>query len=96
MTAHMKIKPGREAEFEAVAREMIDAVRAREPGAIYYSLFKSDQPGDYYFMERWADQAAIDAHMTAPHVQEIMPRFMDCIDGDPVMNTYEEIEQDKG
>ena len=96
VTIHLKTKAGREADFEAVAKEMVDAVRANEPGALYYSLFKSDQPGDYYFMERWADQAALDAHMTADHVQAIMPRFMDCVDGDFEMNVYEEIEQNAG
>jgi len=92
-TVYFNIKPGREADFEAAARDMIDGVRANEPGAIFYSLFKSQRDGEYVFMERWADQAALDAHMAGPpHVAAIADRFMDCVIGDPNMTTYEMVE----
>jgi quinol monooxygenase YgiN len=90
VTVYFDIKPGREADFESAATEMIDAVRAKEPGAVFYSLFKSQAEGTYVFMERWADQAALDAHMDGPpHVAAVAPKFMDCIDGDPDMSVYE-------
>ena len=93
VTVHVKVKPGREDEFEAVSKDMVEAVRAKEPGNLFYGLFRTDQPGEYYFMERWENRAAMDAHMTADHVQAIAPKMSDCIDGEPAMSIYEEIEQ---
>lgn len=93
MTARIKIKAGKEAAFEAVGREMVQAVRAKEPGNVFYGLFKTERRGEYVFIERWRDQAAIDAHMAAPHVTALMPRFADCMDGAAEMNRYEEIPQ---
>lgn len=93
-TVYLKVKPGREADFEAVAKEMIDAVRANEPGNEFYSLFRTERDQEYVFVERWHDQAALDAHMTAPHVAALSGRFMDCLDGDPDMTVYDEIPPD--
>lgn len=91
-TVYIKVKEGCEGDFEAVAKEMIDAVRANEPGNEFYSLFRTERPREYVFIERWQDQAAMDAHMTAPHVQEIGPRFMEFVDGEVDMSVYDEIE----
>lgn len=91
-TVYIKVKDGSEQGFEAVAKEMIDAVRANEPGNEFYSLFRTERPREYVFIERWHDQAAMDAHMTAPHVREIGPRFMEYVEGDPDMTVYNEIE----
>ena len=44
VTAYCKVKPGHEEEFEAVARDMVDAVRANEPGNVFYGLFKTERP----------------------------------------------------
>ena len=90
VAVYFNIKPGFEADFEAAARDMIDGVRANEPGALFYSLFKSGREGVYVFMERWENQAALDAHMDGPpHVAAVAGRFMDCVDGDPDMQVFE-------
>lgn len=92
-TARVWIKPGKEADFEAVAREMVDAVRAKEPGNIFYSLFRTERPGEYVFIERWQDREAEKAHQAADHVKVLIPRFMECMARDVEMTIYEEIPQ---
>ncbi|MBI1179019.1 MAG: antibiotic biosynthesis monooxygenase [Alphaproteobacteria bacterium] len=92
VTARVKVKPGKEAAFEAFAKEVIDAVRANEPGNLFYSLFRTERQGEYVFMERWKDQAAVDAHGKAPHMKAALPRFGEFVDGPVELNQYEEIE----
>src|SRR5258705_10088366 len=63
VVATLKVKPGMEREFEAVAKELVAKVNADEPGCRLYALHRLD--GDkptYVFMERYVDQAAVEAH----------------------------------
>ncbi|GEM_PF-472968 len=86
---YFDIKPGQEEAFEAAGADMMAGVHANEPGALFYRLFKSSQPGKYVFMERWASQAALDEHMAGPpHVAAVAERFMACVEGDPDMQVY--------
>jgi quinol monooxygenase YgiN len=75
VTAFCTIKPGTEAEWEAIMREMVDATHANEPGNVFYGCFKTENEGEYVFMERWASREAVDAHGKTAHVAEIAPRF---------------------
>ena len=62
VVAKLTIKPGTEKEFEAVAKELVAKVQAGEPGCKLYVLHKSETPNVYVFMERYVDQAAVEAH----------------------------------
>lgn len=90
ITARFRIKPGREAEFESLVKGMIDAVRAKEPGNIFYGLFRKKKTGEYAFIERWRDKASIEAHGTVPHVTEVRERFIELLDGPMDMNEYDD------
>ncbi len=51
---------------------LVTATRA-EPGNLDYSFASVlGDPGRLVISERWEDQAAIDAHMAAPHFVEFM------------------------
>ncbi len=61
--------------------EAVDAVRAAlqtlvqatvaEEGCLAYDLYESGAaPGTFVTVERWVDQQALDAHLSAPHVAE--------------------------
>src|SRR5437762_6955739 len=62
VVATIKVKPGMEKEFEAVAKELVAKVNAGEPGCKLYAFHHGEAPQTYVFMERYADQAAVDAH----------------------------------
>jgi quinol monooxygenase YgiN len=66
--------PGKGRELAQVYKT-ICAERAREPGCEQYEIFQGvGNPDRLVLLERWADQAALDAHAklmaTAPHVPE--------------------------
>jgi quinol monooxygenase YgiN len=91
VTARLKVKAGKEQAFEEFVRGVVEAVRANEPGNLFYSLFRGERPGEYVFIERWLDQAAVDAHGKAPHMRDALPRFAEFVDGPVDLRQYDEI-----
>ena len=70
MLATLKVKEGHEADFEAAAGKLADAVRANEPGNHLYQLCKGDAPQTYYFIERYENEEALAAHGGSAHMKE--------------------------
>jgi quinol monooxygenase YgiN len=76
VVATIKIKEGTNAAFEAVANELMAAVRANEPGNKVYQFCKSkSDPTTYVVMEIYADQAALEAHGKSEHFRTIGPKM---------------------
>jgi len=67
VVAFVSVKEGAEDAFVAAARTCVAASRA-EPGVLHYELWR-EQQGEtrFVFNELYADQAAVDAHMTSDH-----------------------------
>ncbi|HEY3098245.1 MAG TPA: putative quinol monooxygenase [Methylomirabilota bacterium] len=81
IVATLKVKPGMEQEFEAVARQLVDQVRAHEPGCTLYVLHRAETAGTYVFMERYVDDAAFEAHRKTAHMQTLGRKMGDYMDG---------------
>lgn len=67
---HFKINPGQIAAFKGIAQTMI-AETGKEPGALGYEWYFSDDGGQCRLLETYADQAAVEAHISGRAVQEI-------------------------
>lgn len=91
IVATIKVKPGQEAAFEAVAKELMAAVAANEPGCEYYRLHKSATPGTYVFLERYKDDAAIDAHRKTDHFRALGKQMGEHMDGRPEVLVLQEV-----
>ena len=84
IVATIKVKPGAEKEFEAVAKELVAKVNANEPGCKLYALHTVDgAPSTYVFMERYADQAAVDAHRQTEYFKALGRKMGDYMEGRP-------------
>jgi len=81
VVATIKVKPGMEKEFEAVAKELVAKVRAHEPGCSLYALHHAETPHTYVFMERYADQAAVEAHRGTEHFKTLGRKMGEYMDG---------------
>ena len=80
VVAKLTVKPGMEQEFEAVAKQLVAKVRANEPGCKLYALHRSETPNVYVFMERYENQAAVDAHRATDYFKSLgrkMGEYMD-------------------
>jgi quinol monooxygenase YgiN len=79
----IKVKPGREADFETVIQRLIAATNANEPGVLYYQGFRTGTTGEYYMVESYTDLDALKAHPASPHFQANRQALGECFDGPP-------------
>lgn len=80
--AKLRAKAGSEAEFEAVAREMVLACQA-EPLSRGYTLWKTAEAGLYTIVEVYDDEAGLAAHVQTDHYRQIGRRMGALMDGRP-------------
>ena len=92
VVATLKVKPGMDKEFEAVAKELVAKVTAGEPGCTLYVLHRAETPGTYVFMERYVDQAAVDAHRATEHFKTLGRKMGEYMDGRPEILRLREVE----
>ena len=63
---------GREDELAAMLSKLVAPTRS-EPGCIGYELnISREKPGTFLFYEKFANQAALDAHVSAPYFQNFL------------------------
>jgi quinol monooxygenase YgiN len=61
-----------------------------EPGCLAHGVaVDADDPLQLVFFERWADQAAIGAHLTLPASREFGKRVAALVDRPPTLNLYD-------
>ncbi|HEY4125753.1 MAG TPA: putative quinol monooxygenase [Rhizomicrobium sp.] len=92
VVATIKIQPGKNAELESVAKEMMAAVRQNEPGNKYYQFFKSKtDENTYIVMEMYDDQAALEAHGKSDHFRTIGPKMGPALAGRPDVQFFDAV-----
>ena len=68
VVATIPAKAGSEDAIREALQSLVTATR-EEDGCRGYDLYESGAaPGTFVTIERWADQAALDAHLQTPHV----------------------------
>jgi quinol monooxygenase YgiN len=84
VVATLKVHEGKEAEFEGVFRELMDQVRAQEPGNHLYRLFHSrNDKSTYVVMEIYDDDDSLKAHRKSEHFRAISPKLGAVLAGAP-------------
>jgi len=85
--AKLTIKPGTNADFEATMK----ALQAKVRGNKLYALHKTADVNVYVMLERYDDQAALDAHRAAPHFKELGRKLGDYLAGRPDVQVMQEV-----
>ncbi|MEU6782353.1 antibiotic biosynthesis monooxygenase [Nonomuraea angiospora] len=77
----IKLKPGKQAEAEAIVEEFAPKGPAQEDGTLSFRVYRNPADVDYLlFVEHFADQAAYDAHTGSAAYQELIAgRFAELI-----------------
>lgn len=93
VVAKLKIAPGKEAEFEEVAKDLMAKVKANEAGTTTYQLYKSKKDADtYIFMEEYASAEALAAHGKTEYFAAAGPKLGPCLAGAPEIEYYDIVE----
>jgi len=70
ITARVYIKPGKEADFITAAKMMIENSN-KEEGCLGYMLYQDPyEKTNFIFVEKYKNQAAIDAHFASSYFKE--------------------------
>ncbi|MCB1739382.1 MAG: antibiotic biosynthesis monooxygenase [Gammaproteobacteria bacterium] len=91
IVATIRVKEGQNAQFEAVASRLVEAVRANEPGCLLYTLSRGEDQQTYVFMERYADEEATKAHRASEHFKTYGRQMGEFMDGAPIVLRMNEV-----
>ena len=64
---HIKIREGKETEFEAVMKSMYRSTLQKEPNCVRYEYFRAAQPGKYYSLLSFTDRFAFLQHQVSDY-----------------------------
>ena len=87
----IKVKAGREAEFESIIAALVAASNANEPGIRFYQGFRTGTQGEYFMLESFSDVAALKAHTASEHFLAHRTKLADCFDGPPEVQRLTDI-----
>jgi quinol monooxygenase YgiN len=75
LLAHITVRPGAEAEFEALARTLYERTHATETGVLRYEYWRGADERSYYTLLSFADHRAFIAHQTSDHHESASPEL---------------------
>ena len=106
--AHIRIKLGHEATFEALCRGLFEISHAKDVGLLRYEYWRSQDQGCYYCLLAFADFRAFIAHQTSDHhesasaplmsaIEDLRLEWLDPVDGaSPLPATRPQALDDRG
>lgn len=73
LLAHITIRPGAEAEFEAIARTLYERTHASESAVVRYEYWRGTDERSYYTLLSFEDHRGFIAHQTSDHHEAASP-----------------------
>jgi len=75
----------------SILLDVVEPTR-REDGCISYTLLQNrTDPTDFTFVEEWANDAAIDAHLKSAHVTRALAELTDLLSAPPDIRKYNSV-----
>lgn len=88
VVAHLRARPGKEAELEQALLALVAPTTA-EDGCLNYDLHReTGDPGHFVFYENWTSQQALARHLAAPHIQAVLARADELLAAPPDIRTF--------
>ncbi len=88
--ATLKVKAGKEAEFEQLQDELSRLTHEQEPATLVYDVIKHRElPRTYVVYGRFKDEQAFQAHQTTPFHDRLVPPILACVDGEMDLQFYD-------
>lgn len=80
--AHIKVRPGTESDFEAVARHLHQRTHAHEheDNVVRYEYWRGQETGTFYTLASFRDADAFIDHQVSQHHVELAPEIMGMVE----------------
>ena len=88
--ATVRIKLGKNAEFEKIAKNLVRQVNSLENDNIFYRLYKKSE-NEYTFLEGYKNKEALEYHTKTNHYKENGKNMADLLDGKPDVTILDEV-----
>ncbi len=88
VVAHITSKPDTVQQTKELLTGLIEPTRAEDGCVTYELLQNNNDPTDFTFVEEWADDAALDAHLNSPHLGSALPLLADLLAAPPDIRRY--------
>jgi quinol monooxygenase YgiN len=89
--AILQARPGKEQKLEELLLGLFPEVK-KEAGTVGYILHRDVQnPGRFFFYEKYVDQAAMELHMSTSYLQSVLKQFPDILEQQPITGAFIEI-----
>ena len=73
LVVRFDLRPGREAQFDALVSETLNGIRNMEPRTLVHATHTlTGAPGTRAFYELYRDRQAFDAHESQPHARRFL------------------------
>ena len=88
VVAKLTARPEKAADLASVLLALIGPTR-KEKGCVAYELLrhKADS-SDFVFVEEWTSEAALDAHLSTPHLRDALAKARPLLAADPDVRRY--------
>ncbi|HZL85196.1 MAG TPA: putative quinol monooxygenase [Candidatus Krumholzibacteria bacterium] len=91
VVARLIARPGKVEAMQEALQGLIAPTR-REAGCITYELLQNrSDPTDFTFVEEWASEPSLDAHLRSPHVQGALVHLADLAAMSPDIQRYDRV-----
>ena len=92
LIAKLKAKPGKESLLAEESKKIAQKVRENEKSCLMYIPHVSvENPAEIVFVEKYADQEALDAHFKTPYFKALAEKFGELLDEEPELKTLKEL-----
>ncbi len=92
ISANLVAKSGKEDELISVMKELVEAVKQNEEGALEYTFHRSKKdPSLFMVYEKYKDGDAFQAHAGSAHFQAAAGKLKDLLEGGLGIEAYEVI-----
>ncbi|MFQ3246257.1 MAG: quinol monooxygenase YgiN [Arenicella sp.] len=92
VTAKLRVQPGKNDEFEALFKQLEEAVNSNEDGCNFYALHQSrEDPLLYMVLEQYADEDALAAHAKTEYYKRIGAELGSCVSAAPEVELFDSV-----
>lgn len=86
--AHVRARTEHAAKVRDILTALVEPTRC-ESGCLNYELLQNvSDPADFVFVEKWANEAAEQAHFVTPHVSTALQRLVGLLTAEPEIRRY--------